>query len=131
MSACLAKCRTLFILPFLLASIYSCDKPSYPVGKVEESVLKLCKDEYNLTNVQVKIIGSTLGVYIPIEGLVDPDMKLDKDAGEKIENVALSIHAIKILRPCCKGHQNNRRRICADRIYLRRGKGEAFRHLKG
>jgi len=94
MSACLAKCRILFILLFFPVSIYSCNKPTYPVGKVEESVLKLCKDEYNLTNVQVKIIGSTLGVYIPIEGLVDPDMKLDKDAGEKIENVALSIHRV-------------------------------------
>ena len=83
---------------FLISiSIASCDKAikaTYSKEKVKESIKKLCKDEYNLDSVEVKIIGSTLGVYIPIEGLVDPDLKLDKDAGEKIEDVALSMHRV-------------------------------------
>ncbi|MFA4991440.1 MAG: hypothetical protein WC569_02550, partial [Candidatus Omnitrophota bacterium] len=80
---------------FLLTlSLCGCDKPSYPAGKVEDSLIKLCEDEYGLTDVKVKITGSTLGVYIPIEGLVDSNLKLDKDAGEKIEDVALSIHRV-------------------------------------
>ena len=72
----------------------ACNKPSYPTGKIEDSVLALCKNEYKLDNVQVKVIGSTLGVYIPVEGLIDPDLKLNEKAGKKIEDVALSIHRV-------------------------------------
>ncbi|MFA5389307.1 MAG: hypothetical protein WC312_06100 [Candidatus Omnitrophota bacterium] len=79
----------------ILACLAGCDnKPTYPAARLEESILKLCKNEYNLDNVKVKIIGSSLGVYIPVEGLIDPDMKLNQKAGEKIENTALSIHRV-------------------------------------
>lgn len=84
--------KSLLIL-FLLLSITSCDKPTYSKEKTKESIIKLCKEEYNL-DVGVKIIGSTLGVLIPIDGLVDPDLKLNQGAGEKIEDVALSIHRV-------------------------------------
>ena len=93
MSACLTKYKVLIAF-LILAGLSACNKPSYPTGKIEESVLKLCKDEYKLDNVQVKIIGSTLGVYIPVEGLVSPDLKLDEKSGKKIEDVALSIHRV-------------------------------------
>lgn len=84
-----------FLAIFLiLASVSACEKATYPTGKIEESVLKLCKNEYKLEDVKVKLVGSTLGVYIPAEGLVDPEMKLDEKAGKKIENVALSIHRV-------------------------------------
>jgi len=85
--------RLLFLL-FFSISLPACDKPTYSKEKVKESIQRLCKDEHALDNVDIKIIGSTLGVYIPIEGLVDPELKLDKDAGEKIEDVALSIHRV-------------------------------------
>ena len=90
--------RPIILLSVILlsTSIVSCDKAreaTYSKEKVEQSVIELCKDEYDL-DVDVKIIGSTLGVYIPIEGLVDKELKLDEDAGEKIEDVALSIHRV-------------------------------------
>ncbi len=84
--------RLLFVLLFLL-SISSCDKATYSKEKLEQSVIELCKNEYDL-DVAVRITGSTLGVYIPIQGLVDPELKLDQDAGEKIEDVALSMHRV-------------------------------------
>ncbi len=93
MSKLSAKYRLLVIF-FILVSLTGCNKPTYPAGKIEESVLALCKNEYKLDNVKVKVIGSTLGVYIPVEGLIDPDMKLNQKVGEKIENVALSIHRV-------------------------------------
>lgn len=93
MNAFLTKYKILSVL-LILISLTSCNKPTYPTGKIEESVLKLCKDEYNLDNVKVKIIGSTLSAYIPVEGLVSSDMKLDQKAGEKIEDLALSIHRV-------------------------------------
>jgi len=78
---------------YILAMLSACNTPTYPKGRVEESVIKLCKEEYGL-DVKVKIIGSTLGVFIPIKGLIDPDLKLNQKAGEKIEDVALSIHRV-------------------------------------
>ena len=93
MIPCLNKYKLLAII-LLSTALSSCNKPSYPTGKVEDSVLKLCKDEYKLANVTTKITGSTLGVYIPIDGLVDPDLKLNQDAGKKIEDVAMSIHRV-------------------------------------
>ncbi len=93
MSIFLTKYKILVIF-LILVSLASCNKPTYPTGKIEESVLKLCKDEYKLDDVKIKILGSTLGVYIPVEGLVDPDLKLNEKAGKKIENVALSIHRV-------------------------------------
>ena len=84
--------KVLALLLFLIP-LYSCTPATYSKEKVKESVINLCKDEYDL-DVEVKIIGSTLGVYIPIEGLVDKDLKLDTKAGEKIEDVALSIHRV-------------------------------------
>jgi len=74
--------KVLALLLFLIP-LYSCTPATYSKEKVKESVINLCKDEYDL-DVEVKIIGSTLGVYIPIEGLVDKDLRLDTKAGEKI-----------------------------------------------
>lgn len=92
MNACLLKFS---IILLLLIPISSCTRQAtYSKEKAEQSVLKLCKDEYDLDEVEAKIIGSTLGVFIPIEGLVDQDLKLDEEAGEKIEDVALSIHRV-------------------------------------
>ncbi len=85
--------KILFIL-FFLISLSSCDRATYSKEKLEQSVLKLCKDEYNLVDVKAKVIGSTLGVFIPIDGLVDINLGLDQEAGEKIEDVALSIHRV-------------------------------------
>ncbi|PIP67978.1 MAG: hypothetical protein COW92_03590, partial [Candidatus Omnitrophica bacterium CG22_combo_CG10-13_8_21_14_all_43_16] len=93
MNACLKKYKILTIF-LILMGFSACNKPSYPTGKIEDSVLALCKNEYKLDNVQVKVIGSTLGVYIPVEGLIDPDLKLNEKAGKKIEDVALSIHRV-------------------------------------
>jgi hypothetical protein len=81
------------VASFILLPLSSCDKPTYPKDRVEESVIKLCKTEYNV-DVKVKIVGSTLGVFIPLNGLIDPDLKLNQDAGKKIEDAALSIHRV-------------------------------------
>ncbi len=80
----------------MLMTLPACEqmgKVTYSEKGVEQSVIELCKKEYDL-DVDVRIIGNTLGVYIPVEGLVDKKLRLDPDAGKKIENVALSIHRV-------------------------------------
>lgn len=84
--------RFLLVL-LLLISLPACTQATYSKEKAEQSVIELCKDEYGL-DVQAKIVGSTLGVFIPVEGLVDQNLRLDRDAGEKIEDVALSMHRV-------------------------------------
>lgn len=78
---------------FLSISLPACTQATYSKEKLEQSVIELCKDEYDL-DVRAKVIGSTLGVFIPVEGLVDQNLRLDRSAGEKIEDVALSIHRV-------------------------------------
>jgi hypothetical protein len=82
-----------YLIILLLVIIPACDKPTYSKERVKESITELCKNEYDL-DVHVRITGSTLGVLIPIDGLIDPDLKLNKEAGGKIEDVALSIHRV-------------------------------------
>lgn len=90
----------IFLIPklglifILLFSSNSCTKTTYSKDKLEEGLIKLCKDEYKLHDVQAKIIGSTLGVFIPVDGLIDADFKLNQKASEKIEDVAISIHRV-------------------------------------
>lgn len=92
----LKRCGVQKILIFHLPIIFlfsGCEKPTYPKEKVEESIIQLCKKEYNL-DVKTRILGKTLAVGIPIEGLVDENMRLAEEAGDKIEDVALSIHRV-------------------------------------
>jgi hypothetical protein len=84
--------KFLFI-PLFLVLLSSCDKPTYSKEKIKESVIELCKNEYNI-DVKVRVTGATLGVFLPVDGLVDPDLKLNESAGKKIEDVALSMHRV-------------------------------------
>jgi len=81
------------VIPLLLLTLYACTEATYPKEKVEQSVINLCKEEYGM-DVKAKIIGGTLGVFIPIEKLIDDDLKLNADATSKIEDAALSIHRV-------------------------------------
>jgi len=92
MNALALKLRLLFI-PLLLLTLYSCTKATYPKERVEKCVIDLCKNEYDL-DVKAKLLGSTLGVLIPIEKLIDDNLQLNPDAAKRIENVALSMHRV-------------------------------------
>ncbi len=80
-------------IPLLLLTLYACTQATYPKEKVEQSVIDLCKEEYDL-DVKAKIIEGTLGVFIPIEKLIDDNLQLNADATSKIEDAALSIHRV-------------------------------------
>ena len=64
------------IFPFLMLLMFmgSGCKPTYPKTKVSDSIIKLCRDDYN-TEVKVKTIGKTMGVHMPMDNLLDSSLQ--------------------------------------------------------
>lgn len=50
----------------------------------------MCKEQYSL-GVIAKLVDNTLGVYLALDDMLDPNFGLTKEAGEKIGNVVLVI----------------------------------------
>ncbi|MCM8761201.1 MAG: hypothetical protein NC938_05805 [Candidatus Omnitrophica bacterium] len=82
---------------FLVFSFYGCDScgwgPTYPKEKLEESIVRICKNEYKI-DVKVHTVGKTIAIYLPLENLIDFSFALTKDASEKINNVILSVSRV-------------------------------------
>ena len=57
---------------------------TYPADRVKESIQEICRKEYGIDNIQVKIQGGTIGVYLPIKKLFAADFKeiLSKKKGK-------------------------------------------------
>jgi len=76
------------IFPVLLLftfTTYGC-KPTYPRAKVSESIIELCKKEYN-TEVKVTFSGKTLGVYMPLDDLLQGYSEPSEETYKKLGNV--------------------------------------------
>jgi len=70
-------------------SIAGCG-PTFPKGEFKESIIRLCKKEYKL-DVKVKTVGKTVAIYVPLTNLLDFTFALTPDAGEKLNQVILSV----------------------------------------
>ncbi len=62
--------------------------PTYPKETLPEAVKTVCKSEYNM-DVEVTVTGSTMGIYYPMEGLLDVGMGISENAWDKISNLLL------------------------------------------
>ena len=69
----------------LVFGITACD-PSYPKEKLDQAVKDVCKNEYDM-NVDVSIAGETMGIYYPMEGLLDATLNISEDAWDRITNL--------------------------------------------
>lgn len=78
--------KRIFLFLILLMFMSSGCKPTYPKTKVSDSIIKLCRDEYN-TEVKVKTMGKTLGVHMPIDNLLDSSLQPSEESFEKLGNV--------------------------------------------
>lgn len=47
--------------------------PTYHRDYIEDSIKKICQDEYGITDVVIKLKGNTLGVYLPLDQLFSLD----------------------------------------------------------
>ncbi|GEM_PF-554891 len=62
----------LFLLSFFSAT--GCEH-SYPEAKIQASLREICKKEYGIDHIEVKIVGKTIGVYMPLEKLFSTDFE--------------------------------------------------------
>lgn len=74
------------IVVILLAA--SACMPTYPREKLPEAVKWVCKSEYNM-DVDVTVVGSTMGIYYPMKGLLDAGMGISENAWDNISNLLL------------------------------------------
>jgi len=75
-----------FAAGMALFSLTGCHLASYPTEKLVESLQEICRKEYGIEDVQIKIQGQTIGVYLPLERLFASDLKESVVAG-KIRNL--------------------------------------------
>lgn len=92
------------------ASLAGCTVDSYPAGKIKQSLSDICRKEYGIEGLDVKVVGTTIGVYLPLEELFAADFaeaavsgkvrNLDtlfepsQEAMEKVEDVLFSISRV-------------------------------------
>lgn len=79
----------LFTVLLLSAFFLSaCSQKTYPSYKLKEAIQQICEDEYGIEDVDVKVVGKTLGVYLPVNRLFATDLKEAFLGGNtKIEDV--------------------------------------------
>lgn len=78
--------RLCLVILFFLSS--GCG-PTYPKERLTESIVELCKREYNV-EVKSKIVGKTLAIFIPLPSLLDITLRINKKAQDMIQDVILS-----------------------------------------
>ncbi len=98
-------CKAL-LLPLLLGGVLTAcnvDKPTFPQETLEQSIRDICLKDYKIRDVEVKIVGKTIGVHLPLKKLFQNDiqnlllagkvkdiesfLQLSEDAVEKIQDV--------------------------------------------
>jgi len=65
------------LLPLILlvTLLAGCVKASYPKDEIISSIQKICRNEYGIEHVEVKIIGHTVGVLLPLDKLFTADVR--------------------------------------------------------
>jgi hypothetical protein len=82
------KLSLLITILLVFGNIYGC-APSYPKEKLAESLIDICKKNHDI-DVQTKLIGKNIVVFIPLDELFNANQDLLPEAVNKIENVILS-----------------------------------------
>lgn len=66
--------------------VSGCNQDSYPEEKLEQSIVEICKKEYNIHNIKVKFNDTTVGVFLPLSQLFATDFK-EAVLNGKVNNV--------------------------------------------
>jgi len=69
--------------------------PTYPKERVTDAIVAICKKEYK-TDVKAATVGKTIGIYLPLENLIDFTFAISKSASDRINDVILSVTRVCI-----------------------------------
>lgn len=59
----------------MLALVLAGCSQTYPEDRVKEAIREICRKEYGIQEIQVKIMGQTVGVFLPVKKLFAIDLK--------------------------------------------------------
>ncbi len=85
------RMRSLTVLVVLITGIMlslSACAPTYPKEELAGAVKSVCKMEYDM-NVDVTVTGETMGLYYPMEGLLNVGMGISEKSWDTISNLLL------------------------------------------
>jgi len=88
--------KPLIILLTVISTLFfssGCSEITYPKEGLAESVVKLCKKEYDI-DIDVHLAGKTLVIYLPLTNLFNLQLAISESAQDKIQNVLLSASRI-------------------------------------
>jgi hypothetical protein len=71
----LAPCFFLGVLVFVLAAFSGCGPVTYPEARCKEALQEIALKEYNIPHIEVEFVGTTLGVFLPLDKLFATDLK--------------------------------------------------------
>ncbi|MCM8776038.1 MAG: hypothetical protein NC930_06815, partial [Candidatus Omnitrophica bacterium] len=72
---------------FLLLLAPGCTRPSYPEAKLKQCLIDICRKEYGVEELEVKLVGKTINVFLPLPKLFVEDDFTAAIAMGKIRNV--------------------------------------------
>lgn len=81
--------RNLFLIGLFVSFVCGGCAPTYPKDKLTETLINVCKKEYGV-EIQAKLVGKTIVVFIPLDELFDLKLDISPEAVEKIEDVILT-----------------------------------------
>ena len=81
--------RNLFLIGLFVSFVCSGCAPTYPKDKLAQTLINVCKKEYDV-EIQAKLVGKTIVVFIPLDELFDLKLDILPEAVEKIEDVILT-----------------------------------------
>jgi hypothetical protein len=64
-----------FLFFIVLAAGCGYDAPTFPQERIKEHIKEICFNDYGIENVEVEIVGKTLGVHLPLEQLFEKDVE--------------------------------------------------------
>ncbi len=70
----------------LALCLFGCSSQTYKGDKLKEAIVQICAKENGIQNVDVKVVGTTIGVYLPLQKLFSADFKNALLAG-KVKDV--------------------------------------------
>jgi hypothetical protein len=60
---------------FLSAFLSGCGSPTYPEARCKEALQEIALKEYQIPHIEIEFVGTTLGVFLPLDKLFEADLK--------------------------------------------------------